>query len=55
MSANLILITGLIYIYIAIEQGYLHNNYGLEFDIDLELKAKDHALAKYDSLLNCVS
>jgi len=31
------------------------DNYGLEFDIDLELKAKDHALAKYDSLLNCVS
>jgi UV DNA damage endonuclease len=29
--------------------------YGLEFDIDLELKAKDLALAKYDSLLNCVS
>lgn len=31
------------------------DNYGLEFDIDLELKAKDLALAKYDSLLNCVS
>ena len=31
------------------------NNHGLEFDIDLELKAKDHALAKYNSLLNCVS
>jgi UV DNA damage endonuclease len=31
------------------------DNYGLEFDIDLELKAKDHALAKYDSLINCVS
>jgi UV DNA damage endonuclease len=31
------------------------DNYGLEFDIDLELKAKDHALVKYDSLLNCVS
>jgi len=27
MSANLILITGLIYVYIAVEQGYLHNNY----------------------------
>jgi UV DNA damage endonuclease len=31
------------------------DNYGLEFDIDLELKAKDLALAKYDSLLNCVA
>jgi UV DNA damage repair endonuclease len=31
------------------------DTYGLEFDIDLELKAKDLALAKYDSLLNCVS
>lgn len=31
------------------------DNYGLEFDIDLELKAKDLALAKYDSLLSCVS
>ena len=31
------------------------DNYGLEFDVDLELKAKDLALAKYDSLLNCVS
>jgi hypothetical protein len=29
MSANLILITGLIYVYIGIEQGYLHNNYGM--------------------------
>lgn len=29
MSANLILITGLVYLYIAIEQGYLHNNYGM--------------------------
>ena len=33
----------------------IFDNYGLEFDIDLELKAKDLALAKYDSLLNCVS
>ena len=31
------------------------DTYGLEFDVDLELKAKDLALAKYDSLLNCVS
>jgi UV DNA damage endonuclease len=31
------------------------DTYGLSFDIDLELKAKDLALAKYDSLLNCVS
>ena len=29
MSSHLILITGLIYLYIAIEQGYLHSNYGM--------------------------
>jgi hypothetical protein len=29
MSHNLILITGLIYIWVAIEQGILHKNYGM--------------------------
>jgi UV DNA damage endonuclease len=31
------------------------DNYGLEFDVDMELKAKDLALDKYDELLSCVS
>lgn len=31
------------------------DTYGLEFDVDMELKAKDLAIAEYDKLLNYVS